>query len=95
MGNFSYPPLPLLMEIEICRTHIRISPTIILQTTEVLSQASKGIRLGALGSSSMLDPVTNTAHLIFKQFFHLKNYILIVVIVVTVEEFHWILLAIK
>ena len=42
-------PLPLLEEIEICRTHIRISPTIILQTTEVLSQASKGIRLGALG----------------------------------------------
>ena len=63
--------------------------------TEVLSQVSKGISLEALGSSSMLDPVTNTAHLIFKQFFHLKNYILIVVIVVTVEEFHWILLAVK
>ena len=42
-------PLPLLEEIEICRTHIRISPTIILQTTEVLSQASRGIRLRALG----------------------------------------------
>ena len=43
------PPLPLLEEIEICRTHIRISPTIILQTTEVLSQASRGIRLRELG----------------------------------------------
>jgi hypothetical protein len=42
-------PLPLLEEIEICRTHIRISPTIILQTTEVLSQASRGISLEALG----------------------------------------------
>jgi len=42
-------PLPLLEEIEICRTHIRISPTIMPQTTEVLSQASTGIRLEALG----------------------------------------------
>ena len=30
-------------------THICISPTIILQTTEVLSQASRGISLEALG----------------------------------------------
>ena len=43
------PPLPLLEEIEICRTHIRISPTIMPQNTEVSSQTSKGIRLGALG----------------------------------------------
>jgi len=47
-------PLPLLEEIEICRTNLRISPTIIPQTTEVLSQVSKGIRLGALGLMEFL-----------------------------------------
>ena len=44
------PPLPLLEEIEICRTHIRISPTIMPQTTEVLSQASKDTRKHHNGS---------------------------------------------
>ena len=35
-------------------TNLRISPTIIPQTTEVLSQVSKGIRLGALGLMEFL-----------------------------------------
>lgn len=42
-------PLPLLEEIEIVVPTLAPPPTIILQTTEELSQASKGIRLGALG----------------------------------------------
>ena len=46
-------PLPLLEEIEICRTNLRISPTIIPQTTKVLSQASKGISLEALGFNNV------------------------------------------
>ena len=37
------------MEIEIVVPTLAPPPTIIPQTTEVLSQVSKGIRLGALG----------------------------------------------
>jgi hypothetical protein len=64
-------PLPLLEEIEICRTHIRISSTIIPQTTEVSSKASTGVRLQALSLTSVLHQVADTEHLVFKQLFHL------------------------
>jgi hypothetical protein len=51
-GFFS--PLPLLEEIEIIVPTLAPPPTIIPQTTEVLSQVSKGIRLGALGLMEFL-----------------------------------------
>ena len=42
-------PLPLLEEIEIVVPTLAPPPTIIPQTTEVLSQVNKGISLEALG----------------------------------------------